>query len=141
MKFTLKIILAAVLLVVLVGCGKKPFDREHADFKYLDEEGVLWMHLNLNKGFTSSHTIDTVRADVLRILEVLYKDGLIPDDTVEVDFAFEGVLTDSFGNDQSQVVAEIGFFPETIGKINFDKISRKRMPDFADYYWNHPAYD
>lgn len=58
-----------------------------------------------------------------------------------IDFNIYYPLQDVYGNSSDNIVMKISFSRETIDKINFKNFLFDDIPNVADKYWEHPAFN
>ncbi|MBG9520211.1 MULTISPECIES: hypothetical protein [Bacillus cereus group] len=75
--------------------------------------------------------------DTTRILKKLSKEKEIQ----KVIFVWRAELTDTYGNTESNPVMKMNIDRENLDKINFDNFMYKNIPNVAQDYWEHPAYN
>ncbi|MBM0065947.1 hypothetical protein [Alkalicoccobacillus gibsonii] len=73
----------------------------------------------------------------LEVLEDLKEE----EDIKQIDFNIVSTMVDRFGNKSDDIVMKTSFSQETREKINFDNVLFENVPNIADEYWNHPAFD
>lgn len=88
---------------------------------------------NLSTGMTKSSWY-MKQLDVLEELDQM--EGI-----KQVDFHIIGTLIDQYGNESDDTVMTSSFSPETRERINFENVLTDDLPEIADEYWNHRAFD
>lgn len=74
--------------------------------------------------------------DTTKMLEKIKED-----DIESIYIELRAIFRDVYGNEEQGKGIAYWFDKETIDKINFDNMIAKNLPDVADSYWQHPAFN
>ena len=111
------------------------FGSELIDFEYMEASERYFIYAN-TAGLSANMDRKSAYFSATDFLEKI-KD----EDFDSVYLEYQAVFVDDFGNEEERKGITYDVTKETVDKINFDSFLAEKLPDVADSYWQHPAFN
>lgn len=115
--------------------SEKVFGSSLIDFEYIEDNDYYKIYSETS-GISVNMDKNGTQYDISNLLEEIQ----------DLDFKniyveYQAEFVDSYGNSEKREGIFYEFSKETVDKINFDNFLPEKLPDIADQYWEHPAFE